>query len=54
MHKKEGRKDIIQKMLEEKKSYSQIGEYLNVSKQRVHQIWKGYYSPAQKHGQRNK
>lgn len=35
---------IIKKLVEKKKTYREIGEILDISKQRVHQIYKDYQS----------
>ncbi len=38
-------KKFIQNKIDERLTYREIGKLLNISRQRVHQIIKGYYSP---------
>ena len=46
------RKEFIEQLVKEKKTYQEIGKILNpqkpLSRQRVHQIYKNYQSPAWK------
>lgn len=42
------RKQIIQNLRNKRYTYQQIGNFLNISRQRVHQIFTGYCSPANK------
>lgn len=43
--KEEKRKLLIDKMIEKRMSYGQVGKLLGISKQRVHQVYRGYVPP---------